>query len=174
MRCTLALIAISAAVALTVTACSSSPPPQMTVNGTVEVAVTDYSEFQADYPQITNDTAQVTVTNPSGTVIAVTTADNGNVAQGPSRAGRHDPDDRLHGEGPGGLVVLRDHCLRGERDAALHPAADAAGARAVRRRRLLRLIRKTGAVLRSSTPRPQRRPRQLAEGDCYRFLEINC
>lgn len=88
MRCTPVLIAISAAVALTVTACSSSPPPQMTVNGTVEVAVTDYSEFQADYPQITNDTAQVTVTNPSGTVIAVTTADNGNVAQGPS-----EPDD---------------------------------------------------------------------------------
>ena len=89
MRCTPVLIAISAAVALTVTACSSSPPPQMTVNGTVEVAVTDYSEFQADYPQdMTYDTAQATVTNPSGTVIAVTTADNGNVAQGLS-----EPDD---------------------------------------------------------------------------------
>jgi hypothetical protein len=69
-----------------VTACSSAPQ-DFTVNGTVEVAVQSYDEFQQDYPQITNDTAQVTITDPSGKVIAVTTADNGNVHQGPSAPG---------------------------------------------------------------------------------------
>ncbi len=58
----------------------------MTVKGTVEVAVQDYSDFSA-HPQITNDSAQVTVTDPSGKVIGVATADNGNVNQGPSAAG---------------------------------------------------------------------------------------
>jgi hypothetical protein len=71
--------------ALAVAACSSSPPP-MTVHGTVEVAVQDYSEF-ASYTQIQHDNTQVTVTDPSGKVIAVTTAADDNVAQGPSVPG---------------------------------------------------------------------------------------
>jgi len=58
----------------------------MTVNGTVEIAVQSFTETQ-DYPQIINDTAQVTVTDPTGMVIAVTTADNGNVPQGPAVLG---------------------------------------------------------------------------------------
>jgi len=53
----------------------------MTVHGTLEIAVQDYSEFQADYPAATNGNAQVTITDPSGKVIAVTTADDGNVNQ---------------------------------------------------------------------------------------------
>lgn len=77
-----ALTAFTSTVFLALAACSS-PPPQMTVNGTVEIAVQSYDEFQ-DYSQIENDTAQVTVTDPTGKVIAVTTADNGNVKQGPS------------------------------------------------------------------------------------------
>jgi hypothetical protein len=68
-----------------VTACSS-PPQYMTVNGTVEVAVQSFDEF-AQYPQINDDDAQVTITDPSGKVIAVTTANNGNVNQGPSAIG---------------------------------------------------------------------------------------
>ena len=84
MRRVASFIAAGAA-AIVLTACSGTPR-DMTVNGTVEVAVQDYSEF-ASYPQITNDTAQVTVTDPSGKVIAVTTADNGDVNQGPSAPG---------------------------------------------------------------------------------------
>jgi uncharacterized lipoprotein YajG len=75
--------AIAAAAGLALLAACSSAPAEMTVHGTVEVAVQDYSEFSS-YQQVTDDTAQVTITDPSGKVIAVTTADNGNVPQGPS------------------------------------------------------------------------------------------
>lgn len=85
MKHTPGLIAATAVTALALAGCSSSPP-DMTVKGTVEVAVQDYSDFSA-YPQITNDSAQVTVTDPSGKVIGVATADNGNVNQGPSAEG---------------------------------------------------------------------------------------
>src|SRR5208282_822631 len=57
-----------AAIALLAAGCSSAPPP-MTVHGTLEIAVQDYSEFQADYPAATNGNAQVTITDPSGKVI---------------------------------------------------------------------------------------------------------
>ena len=56
--------------------------PDMTVNGTLEIAL-----YQSDgpgggaYSQAWNGDAQVTVTNPSGTVIGVTTADGQNAAQ---------------------------------------------------------------------------------------------
>ena len=80
-----ALIAITATVLAALSACSS-PPPEMTVRGTVEIAVQSFDETQA-YPQIINDDAQVTVTDPSGKVIGVTTADDGNVPQGPAVAG---------------------------------------------------------------------------------------
>jgi hypothetical protein len=65
-------------------ACSSSPG-DMTVHGTVEIAVTSYDEF-SEYQQIYSGDAQVTITNPSGTVIAVAPADGSNVKQGPSLA----------------------------------------------------------------------------------------
>jgi hypothetical protein len=58
----------------------------MTVHGAVELAVQTLAENQ-DYPQIVQGDAQVTVTNPSGTVIAVTTADGSNVPQGPAVLG---------------------------------------------------------------------------------------
>ena len=85
MKRTPGLTAATAVTVLALAGCSSSPP-DMTVKGTVEVAVQDYSDFSA-YPQITNDSAQVTVTDPSGKVIGVATADNGNVNQGPSAEG---------------------------------------------------------------------------------------
>ena len=85
MNRVLPLIVILVIAAAAVAGCSSSPP-DMTVKGTVEVAVQDYSDFSA-YPQITNDTARVTIADPSGKVIAVTTANNGNVNQGPSEPG---------------------------------------------------------------------------------------
>jgi len=49
----------------------------MTVNGTVELAVQSFPEIQNDpsYTQIWQARAQVTVTDPSGKVIGVTTAD---------------------------------------------------------------------------------------------------
>ena len=55
MNRTPALIAFAVIAAAAVAGCSSSPP-DMTVKGTVEVAVQDYSDFSA-YPQITNDIA---------------------------------------------------------------------------------------------------------------------
>ena len=85
MKRTPGLTAATAVTVLALAGCSGSPP-DMTVKGTVEVAVQDYSDFSA-YPQITNDSAQVTVTDPSGKVIGVATADNGNVNQGPSAEG---------------------------------------------------------------------------------------
>jgi hypothetical protein len=83
MNRTPALIASAAIAAFMILAACSSSPQQMTVHGTVEVAVQSFDEFSA-YQQITDDDAQVTITNPSGTVIAVTTADNGNVNQAPT------------------------------------------------------------------------------------------
>jgi hypothetical protein len=62
-------------------ACGSTTPPDMTVHGTLEIAVQDYSEFQQYYAQAYRGNAQVTITDPSGKVIAVTTADDGNAAQ---------------------------------------------------------------------------------------------
>jgi hypothetical protein len=87
MRWTSASFAVGVVIlaAAALTGCSSAPP-DMTVNGTVEIAVQSFTETQ-DYPQIINDTAQVTVTDPTGKVISVTTADNGNVPQGPAVLG---------------------------------------------------------------------------------------
>jgi hypothetical protein len=59
----------------------SSAPAQMTVNGTLEVAVQTLDELQNSYPAAVNGTAQVTITDPSGSVIAVTTASGPNVGQ---------------------------------------------------------------------------------------------
>lgn len=67
-------------------ACSSSPQ-YMTVNGTLEIAVQDYSEFQTTYLQAYTGHAQITITDPSGKVIAVTTADGQNANQLPASAG---------------------------------------------------------------------------------------
>ena len=92
-----ALIVLILAAVFALSACSGTPP-DMTVNGTVEIAVQSFDEMQ-DYSQITNDDAQVTVTNPSGTVIAVTTADNDNLPQGPAQLRGRDPHGRVHGEG---------------------------------------------------------------------------
>ena len=75
-----ALLIPLAAIAFLAAACSS-PPQQMTVHGTLEIAVQTYDEFRASYPAATNGNAQVTITDPSGKVIAVTTADDGNVNQ---------------------------------------------------------------------------------------------
>jgi hypothetical protein len=72
-------VAIVLAAAL-VTGCGSGQQ-DMTVHGTLEVAVQSYAEFQADYPQAYAGTAQVTVTGPSGNVIGVTTADGSSAAQ---------------------------------------------------------------------------------------------
>lgn len=77
----LLLVAASFAPLLLLAACGSSPPPDMTVHGTLEIAVQDYSEFQTTYRQAYTGNAQVTITDPSGKVIAATTADDGNVSQ---------------------------------------------------------------------------------------------
>ena len=84
VRAALVLFPVAAVLA---TASCSSAPQDFTVHGTVEVAVQSYDEFQQDYPWIMSDTGQVTITDPSGKVIAVATADNGNVNQGPSQPG---------------------------------------------------------------------------------------
>ena len=83
MRWTSASLAVGVVIlaAAALTGCSSAPP-DMTVNGTLEIAL-----YQSDgtgggpYPQAWNGDAQVTVTNPSGTVIGVTTADGQNAPQ---------------------------------------------------------------------------------------------
>lgn len=78
----LAALILAAALALTAAAGCSSPPPDMTVNGTLEIAL-----YQSDgtgggaYPQAWQGEAQVTVTDPSGKVIGVTTADGQNSPQ---------------------------------------------------------------------------------------------
>ena len=59
--------AVLLALAIPVTACSSAPP-QMTVNGTVTV---EDNPDQGVYPPV-QDGSQVTVTDASGKVIAVT------------------------------------------------------------------------------------------------------
>jgi hypothetical protein len=79
------ILAISALAVAALSACSSAPA-EMTVHGTVEIAVQTFDEF-SQYSQVTDDDAQVTVTDPSGKVIGVTTANNGDVNQGPSVAG---------------------------------------------------------------------------------------
>jgi len=84
VRAALVLFPVAAVLA---TASCSSAPQDFTVHGTVEVAVQSYDEFQQDYPWIMSDTGQVTITDPSGKVTAVATADNGNVNQGPSQPG---------------------------------------------------------------------------------------
>ena len=58
---------------------SSGPPPQVTVNGTVEVSD---DPAAGEYPPV-DVGSQVTVTDPSGKVIGFTTL-NGNAAQGPT------------------------------------------------------------------------------------------
>ena len=70
--------------------CSSSPPPDMTVHGIVELATQQFSEIQpgqldynAAYYQVDQGNAQVTITDPSGRVLAVVPLDNGNVNQPP-------------------------------------------------------------------------------------------
>jgi hypothetical protein len=73
---------IALAILGAVTACSSAPQ-DFTVHGTIEIAVQDYSEFQSTYLQAYQGNARVTITDPSGKVIAVTTADDGNVKQVP-------------------------------------------------------------------------------------------
>jgi hypothetical protein len=83
-RPALAALLVAAVFAL-ITACSSAPQ-EMTVHGTVEIAVQSFDETQ-DYSQIVNGTAQVTVTDPSGKIIGVTTADGQNAPQGPAVAG---------------------------------------------------------------------------------------
>lgn len=75
-----ASIALAIAAITVIPGCSSSPP-DMTVHGTLEVAVQSYDEFRANYPAATNGNAQVTITDPSGKVIAVTTANDGNANQ---------------------------------------------------------------------------------------------
>jgi hypothetical protein len=72
---------------LAVLAACSSTPQDMTVHGTLEIAVQDYSEFQTTYLQAYTGHAQVTITDPSGKVIAVTTANDGNANQLPASAG---------------------------------------------------------------------------------------
>ena len=61
-------------------------PGTITVRGTVEIAVQDFSEFQG-YPAVFAGNGQVTITDPSGKVLAVAPADDGNVSQGPRTAG---------------------------------------------------------------------------------------
>ena len=76
----LAILILAAALALT--GCGSSTPPQMTVNGTLEIAL-----YQSDgpgggaYPQAWQGEAQITVTDPSGKVIGVGTANGQNAQQ---------------------------------------------------------------------------------------------
>lgn len=77
----IAPLLLAAALALTTAAGCSSPPPEMTVHGTLEIAVQTYDEFRTTYEQAYTGHAQVTITDPSGKVIAVTTADDGNVSQ---------------------------------------------------------------------------------------------
>jgi Tfp pilus assembly protein PilX len=83
MRWTSASFAVGVAIlaAAALTGCSSAPP-DMTVKGTLEIAL-DQSDGTGGglYPQAWNGEAQITVTNPSGTVIGVTTADGQNAPQ---------------------------------------------------------------------------------------------
>lgn len=83
-------LVLLAAIALTATAGCSSPPPDMTVHGIVELATQQFSEIQpgqvdynAAYYQVDQGNAQVTVTDPSGKVLAVAPLDDGNVNQPP-------------------------------------------------------------------------------------------
>ena len=122
---------IALAVIVAAAAGCSSSPPDMTVKGTVEVVVQDYSDFSA-YPQITNDSAQVTVTDPSGKVIGVATADNGNVNQGPLVEGDMTETVGFSVKVPEGAVVLRDKRVGDSRNHPFHPGADEGGAGAVR------------------------------------------
>ena len=80
MNRVLLLIVIPAIAAFAVTGCGGTPS-DMTVHGTLEVAVQDYSEFAQLYEQAYTGNAQVTVTDPSGKVIAATTADGQKVNQ---------------------------------------------------------------------------------------------
>jgi hypothetical protein len=72
----LALLLLAAALTLSLTACSS-PPPQMTVNGTVVVSDNPVAGITSPV----DVGSQVTVTDPSGKVIGFTTL-NGNATQG--------------------------------------------------------------------------------------------
>lgn len=88
MRYVPALISLAASSLLFLAGCSS-PPPDMTVHGTVQLSVqsfTEISEGSAAYLQIWQGNGQVTVTNPSGTVLEVTTA-GGYVKNQPSATG---------------------------------------------------------------------------------------
>lgn len=68
----------------------SSPPADMTVHGIVELATQQFSEiqpggdgFSSSYYQVDQGNAQVTVTDPSGKVLAAVPLDDGNVNQPP-------------------------------------------------------------------------------------------
>ena len=88
-----ALILIAALFTLTATAGCSSTPAQMTVHGTVELATQQFSEIQPGQPgydpawyQVDQGNAQVTITDPSGKVLAAVPLNDGNVNQPPSPA----------------------------------------------------------------------------------------
>lgn len=74
------VLAVALIAATVLTAGCSSSPPDMTVNGTLEIALYQSDSTQT-YAAAWNGTAQVTITNPSGTVIGVTTADGQNASQ---------------------------------------------------------------------------------------------
>ena len=76
-----AALAAFPAAALLATASCSSTPQDFTVNGTVEVAVQSYDESSRTIPGSSATRARSPFTDPSGKVIAVATADNGNVSR---------------------------------------------------------------------------------------------
>ena len=75
-----AILAVVVLVAAVPTAGCSSSPKMMTVNGTLEIALYQ-SDSTQPYAAAWNGNAQVTITDPSGKVIAVTTADGQNAPQ---------------------------------------------------------------------------------------------
>lgn len=88
-----AALLLAAALAVTFTAGCASTAPDMTVHGTVELATQQFSEIQPGqvdyndaYYQVDQDNAQVTITDPSGKVLAAVPLDDGNVNQPPLSA----------------------------------------------------------------------------------------
>lgn len=73
------------ALAIALAGCSGTPAT-MTVHGTVEVAVQSLDEARQDYLSVYRGDAQVTITDPSGKVIATAPAD-GDTAQAPTSPG---------------------------------------------------------------------------------------
>jgi large exoprotein involved in heme utilization and adhesion len=85
-----AAFAAASILAAALSACAGTRPPDMTVHGIVELATRQFSEiqpggdgFNPSYYQVDQGNAQVTVTDPSGKVLAVASLDNGNVNQPP-------------------------------------------------------------------------------------------